>query len=93
MISPSATNPDISTLGAYIWRICMTDAVQGEGLAKYSVDTLGKQKIAIMYDNSDYGRGPRRRLRRAASRPPEARSWARSSTPPATPTSRPSSPS
>jgi branched-chain amino acid transport system substrate-binding protein len=57
MISPSATNPDISTLGAYIWRICMTDAVQGEGLAKYTVDTLGKSKIAIMYDNSDYGRG------------------------------------
>ena len=57
MISPSATNPDISTLGDYIWRICMTDAVQGAGLAKYSVDTLGKKKIAIMYDNSDYGRG------------------------------------
>jgi len=57
MISPSATNPDISTLGAYIWRICMTDAVQGKGLADYSVTTLGKKKIAIMYDNSDYGRG------------------------------------
>jgi branched-chain amino acid transport system substrate-binding protein len=57
MISPSATNPDISDLGAYIWRICMTDAVQGKGLADYSVSTLGKQKIAIMYDNSDYGRG------------------------------------
>jgi branched-chain amino acid transport system substrate-binding protein len=35
----------------------MTDAFQGEGLAKYSVSTLGKQKIAIMYDSSDYGRG------------------------------------
>jgi branched-chain amino acid transport system substrate-binding protein len=57
MISPSATNPDITDLGAYIWRICMTDAVQGKGLADYSVTTLGKQKIAIMYDNSDYGRG------------------------------------
>jgi branched-chain amino acid transport system substrate-binding protein len=57
MISPSATNPDITPLGAFIWRICMTDAFQGEGLAKYSVTTLGKQKIAIMYDSSDYGRG------------------------------------
>jgi branched-chain amino acid transport system substrate-binding protein len=57
MISPSATNPDITPLGAYIWRICMTDAFQGEGLAKYSVTTLGKTKIAIMYDSSDYGRG------------------------------------
>ena len=57
MITPSATNVDITALGAYIWRICMTDAFQGEGLAKYSVSTLGKQKIAIMYDSSDYGRG------------------------------------
>ena len=57
MISPSATNPDISKLGKFIWRICMTDAVQGEGLAKYSVTTLGLKKIAIMYDDSDYGRG------------------------------------
>jgi branched-chain amino acid transport system substrate-binding protein len=57
MISPSATNPDISSLGKFIWRICMTDAVQGEGLAMYSVKTLGMSKIAIMYDDSDYGRG------------------------------------
>ncbi|HMK91762.1 MAG TPA: ABC transporter substrate-binding protein, partial [Thermoleophilia bacterium] len=57
MITPSATQPDITDLGDYIWRICMTDAVQGKGLADYSVNTLGKKNIAIMYDNSDYGRG------------------------------------
>ena len=57
MISPSATNPDITDLGAYIWRICMTDAVQGEGLANYTVNDLGMSKVAIIYDNSDYGRG------------------------------------
>ena len=44
-------------MGAYIWRICMTDAVQGKGLADYSVATLGLKNVAIMYDNSDYGRG------------------------------------
>ncbi len=57
MISPSATNPDISALGGFIWRICMTDSVQGEGLAKYTMDDLGFKKIAIMYDDGDYGRG------------------------------------
>ncbi len=57
MITPSATQPDITDMGDFIWRICMTDAVQGKGLADYSVATLGKQKVAIMYDNSDYGRG------------------------------------
>ena len=57
MITPSATQPDITGMGAFIWRICMTDAVQGKGLADYSVGTLGLKNVAIMYDNSDYGRG------------------------------------
>jgi branched-chain amino acid transport system substrate-binding protein len=57
MITPSATQPDITNMGSFIWRICMTDAVQGKGLADYSVGTLGLQNVAIMYDNSDYGRG------------------------------------
>jgi branched-chain amino acid transport system substrate-binding protein len=57
MISPSATNPDITNLGKYIWRICITDAVQGADLAKYTVEQLGFKNIAIIYDDSDYGRG------------------------------------
>ena len=57
MISPSATNPAITTLGKYIWRICITDAVQGADLAKYTIDQLGFKKVAIVYDDSDYGRG------------------------------------
>ena len=57
MITGSATNPDISKIGTYIWRIVMTDAAQGQGLADYSVKDLGKKKIAIIYDDSDYGRG------------------------------------
>ncbi len=57
MISPSATNPDITALGKFIWRICMTDAVQGKGLADYTVNDLKLKNVAIMYDDSDYGRG------------------------------------
>ncbi|MBU2601253.1 MAG: ABC transporter substrate-binding protein [Actinobacteria bacterium] len=56
MISPSATNPDISTLGDSIWRISMTDSVQGEGLANYTMDDLGFKKVAIVYDDGVYGR-------------------------------------
>lgn len=57
MISPSATDPDVSALGAYVWRICPTDAMQGKGLADYSVTTLSKRRIAVMYAATDYGRG------------------------------------
>jgi branched-chain amino acid transport system substrate-binding protein len=57
MVSPSATNPDITDLGDYIWRICMTDAFQGAGLAQYTVNDLKLTKVAILLDDSDYGRG------------------------------------
>jgi branched-chain amino acid transport system substrate-binding protein len=57
MVSPSATNPDITDLGDYIWRICMTDGFQGEGLANYTVSDLGFTQAAILVDDSDYGRG------------------------------------
>ena len=57
MISPSATDPRVSDLGAYVWRVCMTDALQGKQLAGYSVTTLGMRRIAIIYVDTDYGRG------------------------------------
>lgn len=57
MITPSATNPDISDLGDFIWRICMTDAFQGAGLAIYTVQDLGMSRVAILLDDSDYGVG------------------------------------
>jgi branched-chain amino acid transport system substrate-binding protein len=57
MISPSATDPRVSDLGAYVWRVCITDALQGKQLADYSVSTLGKQRIAVISVDTDYGRG------------------------------------
>ena len=57
MISPSATDPRVGALGAYIWRVCMTDALQGKELADYSVTTLGKRRIAVISVDTDYGRG------------------------------------
>ena len=90
MISPSATNPDISTLGKFIWRICMTDAVQGKGLANYTVKDLGLKNVAIMYDDSDYGRGLAEAYASRRSRSRAARSSTKSSTRPATPNSKPS---
>ena len=90
MISPSATNPDISTLGNFVWRICMTDSFQGQGLAKYSVETLSKKNVAIIYDGFRLPARPGRCLCVPGSQPPAARSWQSSSTPAGIPTSRPS---
>ncbi len=51
-ITPSAS---IAGATAYpnIFRLCFTDPVQGETMAKYAVETLGHKKIAVIYNNSD----------------------------------------
>jgi branched-chain amino acid transport system substrate-binding protein len=58
MISPSSTNPAVTQVGDYIFRVCFIDPFQGEVMAKFSYNNLKARKAAILYDfNSDYSRG------------------------------------
>ena len=58
LISPSSTDPAVTQVGDYIFRACFVDAVQGEVMARFAVDTLKAKKAAILFDfNSSYGRG------------------------------------
>lgn len=50
MISPAATNPKITDLGDYIYRVCPSDAQQGVDLAHFAVEARKAQRIAIMVD-------------------------------------------
>jgi branched-chain amino acid transport system substrate-binding protein len=50
MISPSSTNPDVTKVGDYIFRVCFTDPFQGRLLAEFARDTLKAQKVAIFSD-------------------------------------------
>ena len=56
-ISPSATSPIISQAGPYLYRVVPSDAFQGQALARFAVEDLGAQKIAILHDQDDYGKG------------------------------------
>ena len=56
-ISPASTSPRITEAGKYIFRVCPSDAQQGMELGKFATKTLGKRRIAIIYDNDDYGKG------------------------------------
>lgn len=49
MITPSSTNPDVTKVGPYVFRVCFTDDVQGKMGADFVVKTLGKKRIAILY--------------------------------------------
>jgi branched-chain amino acid transport system substrate-binding protein len=50
MISPSSTNPDVTDVGDYIFRVCFLDDFQGWVVAKFAFDTLKAKKVAILFD-------------------------------------------
>lgn len=52
-----ATNPAITNIGAWTYRLCLSDAAQGPALADYSVKDWGKRRIAVCYVNDEYGSG------------------------------------
>ena len=55
MITPTATNPRITEIGDYIFRICFLDEFQGRILARFAYKKLKVQKIAILTDvKQDY---------------------------------------
>lgn len=56
-IATIATNPAITNIGAWTYRLCTSDAVQAPALADYAVESWGKKRIAVFYVNDDYGRG------------------------------------
>jgi branched-chain amino acid transport system substrate-binding protein len=58
MISPSSTNPAVTQVGDYIFRVCFIDPFQGEVMAKFAANNLKAKRAAILYDfNADYSRG------------------------------------
>lgn len=58
VITPSATGVDLSTLGWKIFhRAVGNDSSQGPALALYVTDTLKAEKVAVIDDKSEYGKG------------------------------------
>lgn len=57
-IAPAATATDITDAGNYIFRACFIDPFQGTVGGKFSIETLGAKKAAILYDiGNDYSVG------------------------------------
>jgi branched-chain amino acid transport system substrate-binding protein len=58
MISPASTNPKVTEVGDYIFRICFIDPFQGTVMANFADKTLKAKKVAILTDaKSDYSKG------------------------------------
>ncbi len=50
MISPSSTNPGVTQVGDYIFRVCFLDSFQGTLLAKFAQKTLAAKNVAVLTD-------------------------------------------
>jgi branched-chain amino acid transport system substrate-binding protein len=60
MVSPGSTNPKVTELGDYIFRVCFIDPFQGTAMANFAMNNLKAKRLAILYPvNSDYGVGLR----------------------------------
>jgi branched-chain amino acid transport system substrate-binding protein len=58
MISPSSTNPKVTQVGDYIFRVCFIDPFQGTVMANFGTKTLKLKTAAVLTDvSSDYSEG------------------------------------
>jgi branched-chain amino acid transport system substrate-binding protein len=59
VISPSATNPDLTQSGQYpnFYRTIASDDAQARLEVDFAIDKLKIKKIAVIHDKGDYGKG------------------------------------
>ena len=58
MVTPSSTNPKVTEVGDYIFRVCFIDPFQGHVMAKFATENLKAKKVAILRDvKNDYSVG------------------------------------
>jgi len=58
MVTPSATNPQLTTLGyRHVYRMLANDNALGTGLANHAAKVLKLKKVAIIDDRTAYGKG------------------------------------
>jgi branched-chain amino acid transport system substrate-binding protein len=58
MITPASTNPKVTQVGDYVFRVCFIDPEQGSVMAGFAFRTLGARTAAILTDvKNDYSVG------------------------------------
>ena len=60
LISPSATSPDITKAGDFVFRTAPSDAYAGIVASDYAFNTLKAKKSAVISETTDYAQGLRK---------------------------------
>ncbi len=50
MITPASTNPEVTAIGDYIFRVCFIDPFQASVLTKFAINSLKVKRVAILKD-------------------------------------------
>jgi len=50
MVSPASTNPEVTLIGDYIFRVCFIDPFQATVLSKFAINTLKVKRVAVLQD-------------------------------------------
>ena len=53
VLTPTATNPEVTLAGSNVFRACYTDAYQGSVCGAFAVNTLGAKIPAVLYNKDD----------------------------------------
>ncbi|MDQ3949145.1 MAG: branched-chain amino acid ABC transporter substrate-binding protein, partial [Gemmatimonadota bacterium] len=56
-VTPTATNPAVTRIGDWIFRVCPTDDDAARALARFAADSIRAERVAIIYRNDFFGRG------------------------------------
>jgi branched-chain amino acid transport system substrate-binding protein len=55
-VATTATSPDLTGISPWTFRVISSDSANGLQLARFAA-TLGRHRVAILYENNSYGRG------------------------------------
>jgi branched-chain amino acid transport system substrate-binding protein len=63
-VSTTASSPDLSGISPWVFRVISSDSANGITIARF-INGLGPKRVAILYENTAYGRGLTESFRRA----------------------------
>jgi branched-chain amino acid transport system substrate-binding protein len=53
MISPASTNPEVTLIGDYIFRVCFIDPFQATVMSKFALNSMKVKRVALLIDQKN----------------------------------------